>query len=1052
MWNKVEGIYQSFSGSFTARGKPERGIYRGLVWNEIGMVSQIKKLLKYGRKYYVYVSILIISILFVVLLLYEARTSKIQAWYFSSVAQELTFQLESGPVSNPLLAPQGPYDLRFGYTDLPRFTAHLSERGYQVTEQAAVSSRMLQLSDYGIYPVYHQKDNAGLTLLADTGDVMYKTRFPNRVYHNYDEIPSVLVETLLFIENRTLLEEDFPFRNPAIEWNRLGKAVMDKTLAVLVSPRSVPGGSTLATQLEKVRHSPDGLTENISTKGFQMLSASLRSYLDGPKTFETQKRIILNYINSVPLAAISGYGEVIGLGDGMWAWYGVDFDEYNDLLAAHPDALTEEEMQVRGEMYKRTLSLFLAHRRPSYFLTTKEGRKQLDELTNSYSDILYREGIIPYDLYRSQLQISPELRNTAPPLSSLSFIERKAVNAIRTDLLNLLRLNSNYDLDQLDLTVQTTFNQGVQESITDILNQLHDRNYIREANLEGYRLITGDPTEIKYAIVLYERTNEGNKLRVQADNFDGPLNINEGTKLELGSTAKLRALVSYLEIINNLYEDHSGMSPSELLQIEVPGRDVLTRWTLYYLANNSEATLQQVLEAAMERRYSANTGERFFTAGGLHTFRNFDATHEGQMLTVTEAFRHSVNLPFIRLMRDVVYHYAVNMPGNPTDILDNADDPRRQQYLSRFADKEGLVFLNQFYQKYRGLRGDDLLNEIFKDRNVSSNNAAWIFRSIRPDATLEEFLEFRGFKNEQESPSARNEASAFRRANIEDFNWQDRGYVARVHPLEVWLVSYLYQNPDATRNEWIKAGADVRQEVYEWLFRHRNKRVQDNRIWQIIEEDAFEEIHRDWQRVGYPFNSLVPSYATAIGTSADRPGDLAELVGIILNDGVRLPMTRIEKLHFAEGTPYETVMEREYLPGERVLSKEVSAVLRGAMVDVVEKGTARRVSGVMKTSAGELLPVGAKTGTGDNRFKVYGARGLLLDSKPLNRTSTLVFFIDDRFFGTVTVFVSGSEASGYGFTSSLPAQILRHIVPRLQPLFENRGEYQGADVAAVMEN
>jgi hypothetical protein len=49
--------------------------------------------------------------------------------------------------------------------------------------------------------------------------------------------------------------------------------------------------------------------------------------------------------------------------------------------------------------------------------------------------------------------------------------------------------------------------------------------------------------------------------------------------------------------------------------------------------------------------------------------------------------------------------------------------------------------------------------------------------------------------------------------------------------------------------------------------------------------EAFVEIHTAWKRVGYPFGYLVPSFATAIGSSADRPAALAELVGIILNDG-----------------------------------------------------------------------------------------------------------------------------------------------------------------------
>jgi len=54
---------------------------------------------------------------------------------------------------------------------------------------------------------------------------------------------------------------------------------------------------------------------------------------------------------------------------------------------------------------------------------------------------------------------------------------------------------------------------------------------------------------------------------------------------------------------------------------------------------------------------------------------------------------------------------------------------------------------------------------------------------------------------------------------------------------------------------------------------------QDNRIRTLLEQDAFQRIARRWQRLGYPFDSLTPSYATAIGASGDRPAALAEKAG-----------------------------------------------------------------------------------------------------------------------------------------------------------------------------
>ncbi|MEQ8181913.1 MAG: hypothetical protein ABRQ29_09385, partial [Smithellaceae bacterium] len=77
-----------------------------------------------------------------------------------------------------------------------------------------------------------------------------------------------------------------------------------------------------------------------------------------------------------------------------------------------------------------------------------------------------------------------------------------------------------------------------------------------------------------------------------------------------------------------------------------------------------------------------------------------------------------------------------------------------------------------------------------------------------------------------------------------------------------------------------------------------------------------------------------------------------------------------------------------------------------------------------------------KTGTGDNRRDVYGQRGQLLESHVINRAAVFVFFIGDRFFGTITAYVPGQQAARYNFTSSLPVRILKILAPSLQPMIE----------------
>jgi cell division protein FtsI/penicillin-binding protein 2 len=156
-------------------------------------------------------------------------------------------------------------------------------------------------------------------------------------------------------------------------------------------------------------------------------------------------------------------------------------------------------------------------------------------------------------------------------------------------------------------------------------------------------------------------------------------------------------------------------------------------------------------------------------------------------------------------------------------------------------------------------------------------------------------------------------------------------------------------------------------------------------------------------------------------------------MGILVNDGMRYPIVSIQQLHFAAETPYETRLVTAP-QGERVLPQEVAAVAKRALLDVVEHGTARRLSGALRRPDGSIIPIGGKTGTGDHRDKSFGRGGQLLTSRVVNRAATFVFMLDDRFFGTVTAYVPGSEAAQYSFTSALPVQVLKSLALTLQPL------------------
>jgi membrane peptidoglycan carboxypeptidase len=687
------------------------------------------------------------------------------------------------------------------------------------------------------------------------------------------------------------------------------------------------------------------------------------------------------------------------------------------------------------------LSLMIAQRRPSYYLG--DGAADLEVLANSHLRILANDGAITPAMRDVALQqkLHPTTGNGLQSAPAQTFVSRKASNAIRNHLANLLGDNRMYNLDRLDLRVVSTLDAQAQTQVTQVLRDLRDPEKAKAAGLTGKGMLgNGDPANVVYSFTLLEKGEQNNLLRLQTDNFDQPLDINEGAKLDLGSTAKLRTLITYLDIVDQLHKKYGGMDAAALGQVKVDPQDKISQWALDYfkpLPMNQRA-LTPMLNAAMERKYSGNPGEGFFTGGGLHHFGNFSKEDNNKILTVTEALRHSTNLVFVRLMRDVAKFYMFQSPGSSASLLADADDPRRAGYLARFADKEGREFLGRFYAKYKGKPPEELDKILLANIRSTPVRLAVIHRTLYPQATQEQFAAFLkdNLPSQNEVPEERV-AKLYEQYAIGNWSLADRGYLASVHPLELWMAAYLRLHPGATLSQMTAASEAERQEVYQWLFKTHRKHAQDKRIVGLIEVEGFMEIHKQWKKMGYPFESLVPSYATTLGASADRPAALAELMGIVVNGGVRKSSQRITSLHFAKGTPYETLVTKAApTTNEQVLSPEVARVVADAVRGVVSDGTAKRAKAAFVAADGTNIPVGGKTGTGDQRFDVYGGGGRLIESRYVNRSATFVFNIGERFFGSMTAYVHGPESKNYDFTSALPVQLLVVLAPTLMPLIE----------------
>jgi membrane peptidoglycan carboxypeptidase len=773
----------------------------------------------------------------------------------------------------------------------------------------------------------------------------------------------------------------------------------------------------------------------------QMITASLRAYYDGPDTLRQREEIVTNYLNSTPLSSFPGRGEIIGLPDALWVWFGTDLAELGEVLNQTPRSAAELARQ--GQIYRQVVAFVVSGRRPSYYLL--DDRAALGVLIDNHLYALASAGIISPSLRDSALNAELHFRTEPPPAEAgVSYVQRKSTEQVRNRLVGLLRLPDLYALDRLDLSVETSIDTDTQARVANVMERLSDPAFLRGAGLYGHGMLHSgaDPSKVAWSFVLYERGEDNrNHLRVQADSLNRPFDINSGSKLQLGSTAKLRTLVTYLKIVAELHDQLADLPSRELTRLAGSADDALSVWAASYLSRTQDRGLRPMLEAALQRRYSA-APEQFFTGGGSHSFSNFASSDNSANPTVLQAFENSINLPFVRIMRDIVNYYIAADGIETKRLLTDPDNPQREEYLRRFVEADSRRFLFRYYRDYRGLSGAEAVKVLAGRVTATPRRLAAAYMTVYPHARLADFHDFLTAHLPRTSLTEQQLWNLYLSHGPDRMSLSDRGYVAGVHPLELWLVRHLQDYPDASWNEVLEASAAVRQDAYAWLL-NGNTRAQNTRIRILLEQDAFERIYESWRLVGFPFGHLVPSLGTSIGSSGDRPAALSELMGIILNGGVRLPTVSIEKLRFAADTPYETNSGPAVQP-ERVMPVEVAETLRRSLTSVVTNGTARRINTVFTGADGKPLTVGGKTGTGDNRHQRFSSSGALISSTAVNRTATFVFFIGDRFFGTVTAFVEGEDADRFSFTSAISSQLLKVLEPELRPLIRDKEPVQQA--------
>jgi membrane peptidoglycan carboxypeptidase len=960
---------------------------------------------------------------------HETRTSAFQSRLFTTLASRLSWTVQPGRSDRIRFPVDGPYDVRLGYTRIPAFSRSLESRGFRTLEQARFSPTMEALARLGITPVYDEPDDAGLVVTDAEGDTLYDLTPRGDNFERYEDVPPLVVSSLLYMENRQLGDPPDARTNPTVDWGRLAKATMLYAGHKVGLPLRAEGGSTLATQIEKFRHSEGGRTDSPIEKLRQIVAASLRVYRGGEDTRAARRQIVVDYLNSMPLAAAPGYGDVYGIGEGLYAWFGMD-------LAEEAQAIDQPGVTpAKARALKHVIALLYAVRAPSTYLL--RDRAALEARVDNYVTMLERGDVLPFALARAVRAAPLEFRRGRVPVPDRLDPERKPLYSLRVQLSRSLGVRSFYDLDRLDLQVESTLDQDLQDSALALFDRLRDPQYVSSHGLVGEHLLaTGDPSKVVYGLLLYEHTPQGDEERVHVDNLAEPFDLNRGMKMELGSTAKLRTLTHYLQLVAGLYDSLATLSHDELVRRVAQARDPITSWAASTLADaDSVMSLRDFLERSLDRTYSANPGETFFTGGGVQVFHNFDADDNHRVLPVREAVARSVNLVFVRLMRDIVRYHEARLPYDASAVIENAGDPVRHRLLGEIGDQEARFFLERAWRDERGLSPAELEAQILGPAAPNPKRLATLFYAWNPGGVpereargsapaLDSYLRAHGLS--VDAAELGRLAKMYGALTLADEAW-----LLKRHPLALWCAGQLAKNPDLDWDRLLARSDQARRVSSQWLFRTTNRRAQDLRLRIRIEEDAFARMTPYWRRLGFPFERLVPSLATAIGSSSDRPQALAHLMGILVNDGVDRAPLSLSRLSFGAETPYSTVFAPNRPSGVRVLPAIVARVVRETLLGVVDHGTAVRLKGAFVSSDGDTLPVGGKTGSGDNRYEEFGRGGRLLASLPVNRTAAFVFYIGNRYYGVLSAVVTGPQSGQYVFTSSLPVAVLRLYAPSI---------------------
>lgn len=137
----------------------------------------------------------------------EVRTSKLQAREFSRFAAALSYSMHDGPSDAMRYPGAGPFDQRLGYSSLGDFLPRLLKRDYLIAQRRApLLPELMSYSQKAFsYPIRKKSRQAFPSPTVRAARCINST-LPQQLYSSFASIPPLVVHSLLFIENRDLLD------------------------------------------------------------------------------------------------------------------------------------------------------------------------------------------------------------------------------------------------------------------------------------------------------------------------------------------------------------------------------------------------------------------------------------------------------------------------------------------------------------------------------------------------------------------------------------------------------------------------------------------------------------------------------------------------------------------------------------------------------------------------------------------------------------------------------------------------------------------------------